>query len=93
MPDFRKTGFMGTRRDLALILAASLLLLSLSGLAQASTPAIDRAVSQASALQKLVDQLDEELSAVTEDYDYAAQQLEDTQAAVRRGGTSRPSGF
>jgi cell wall-associated NlpC family hydrolase len=83
VPDFRQTGWMGTRRAFALILAASLLLLSLSGLAQAATtPAIQKAETQAEALQKLVDQLDEELSAVAEEYDYASQQLEDTQAAI-----------
>ena len=84
MPDFRQTGWIGPRRALALILTASLLLLSLSGLAQATTtPAIQKAQTQAEALQALVDQLDEELSAVAEDYDYATQQLEDTQAAVK----------
>ena len=84
MPDFRQTGWIGTKRAFALILVASLLLLSLSGLAQATTPAIQKAQSQAEALQSLVDQLDEELSAAAEDYDFASQQLEDTQAAVKK---------
>lgn len=85
MPDFRQTGWIGTKRAFALILTASLLLLSLSGLAQATTtPAIQQAQSQAQALQKLIGQLDEELSAVAEDYDYAHQQLEDTQIAITK---------
>ena len=83
MPDFRQTGWIGPKRALALIITASLLLLSLSGLAQATTPAIQKAQSQAEALQALVDQLDEELSAVAEEYDYASQQLEDTQTAIK----------
>ena len=36
----------------------------------------------------LIDKLDEELSAATEDYDYAAQQLEDTQAKVKKTSTN-----
>ena len=58
MPDFRQTGWIGTKRAFALILVASLLLLSLSGLAQATTPAIQKAQSDAEALQALIDQLD-----------------------------------
>jgi cell wall-associated NlpC family hydrolase len=77
-------GSIGTKRALALILMASVLLLSVSGLAQAWTPAIDKAESQAEALQRLIDQLDEELSAADEEYVYAAQQLEDTQAAIKK---------
>jgi cell wall-associated NlpC family hydrolase len=77
-------GSIGTKRALALILMASVLLLSTSGLAQAWTPAIDKAESQAEALQRLIDQLDEELSAADEEYVYAAQQLEDTQAAIKK---------
>ena len=83
MPDFSQTGWIGTKRAFALILTASLLLLSLSGLAQATTPAIEDAQSQARALQNLIDQLDERLSAAAEGYDYAHQQLEDTQAAIK----------
>ena len=77
-------GSIGTKRGLALILMASVLFLTLSGLAQAWTPAIDKAESQAEALQRLIDQLDEELSAADEEYVYAAQQLEDTQAAIKK---------
>jgi peptidoglycan DL-endopeptidase CwlO len=84
VPDFRQTGWIGTKRAFALILVASLLLLSLSGLAQATTPAIQKAQSDAEALQALIDQLDEQLSAAAEDYDYASQQLEDTQAAIKK---------
>ena len=84
MPGFRQSGFIGTKRAIALVLVTSLLLLCLSGLAQASTPAIDKAQSQATALENLISQLNDELSAVTEDYDYANQQLADTQAAVQK---------
>ncbi len=84
MPDFGQSGFIAIKRALALILTASLLLFSLSGIAQAWTPAINKAEDQAVALRKLIDQLDEELSAAAEEYDYAAQQLEDTQAAIKK---------
>ncbi len=84
MPDLKQTGTIGTKRALALMLIATVLLLTLSGLAQAWTPAIDKAMDQAAALRALIDQLDEELSAATEEYDYANQQLEDTQAAIKR---------
>jgi peptidoglycan DL-endopeptidase CwlO len=70
-------------RLVALTVAASLLLLCTSSFAQA-TPAIDKAKAEAQALMNLVDKLDEELSAATEDYDYAQQQLDDTQAQVQR---------
>jgi peptidoglycan DL-endopeptidase CwlO len=84
VPDFRQAGPIGTKRFLALLLVASVLVFSFSGLAQAWTPAIDKAENQAAALQNLIDQLDEELGAVTEDYDYANQQLEDTQSAIKK---------
>ena len=84
MPDFRRAGWIGTKRAFALVISASLLLLSFSGIAQATTPAIQKAQSQAKELLALVNQLDEELSAAAEDYDYAAQMLEDTQAAVKK---------
>ena len=84
MPDFRQTGPIGTKRALALILMATVLLFTLSGLAQAWTPAINKAESQAAALRNLIDKLDEELSAAAEEYDYANQQLEDTQAAIKK---------
>jgi cell wall-associated NlpC family hydrolase len=85
VPDFGQTGWIGTKRAFALIVTASLLLLSLSGLAQATTtPAIQKAQTQAEALQSLIDQLDEQLSAAAENYDYASQQLADTQAAVNK---------
>jgi cell wall-associated NlpC family hydrolase/flagellar hook-basal body complex protein FliE len=70
-------------RLVAFLIIASLLTLSLPGLAQA-TPAIDKAKAQAQALLDLIDQLDEELSAAAEDYDYAAQMLEETQAKVKK---------
>jgi cell wall-associated NlpC family hydrolase len=84
VPDLKQTGTIGTKRALALMLIATVLLLTLSGLAQAWTPAIDKAMDQAAALRALIDQLDEELSAAAEEYDYANQQLEDTQAAIKK---------
>ena len=83
MPGSRRIAHVLPARLLALILVASILLLSTSSVTQA-TPAIDQAKAQAQALLKLVDKLDEELSAATEDYDYAAQRLEDTQAKVKK---------
>lgn len=84
MPDFRRAGWIGTKRALAVVICASLLLLSLSGIAQATTPAIQKAQQQAKELLALVNQLDEELSAAAEEYNYAAQQLKDTQAAIKK---------
>ncbi len=84
MPDPNHGGWSGTRRAFVLVIVASLLLLSMSGLAQATTPSIQKAEDQAEALRALIDQLDEELSAAAEDYDFAAQQLEDTQAAIKK---------
>jgi peptidoglycan hydrolase CwlO-like protein len=84
VPGHRAAATIGPGRALALILIASLLLLCTSGLAQASTPAIDKATRQAEALRELIDQLDEELSAAAEDYNFANQQLEDTQAAIKK---------
>ena len=69
---------------LALILIAGLLALSSSGPAEASTPAIDKATAEAQALSDLVDRLNIELGAATEDYNFAKQQFEDTQAAVKK---------
>jgi cell wall-associated NlpC family hydrolase len=83
VPGTRRIAHGVPKRLLALILIASLLLLSGPALVQA-TPAIDRAKAQAEALMNLIDKLDEELSAAAEDYNFANQELEDTQAAVKR---------
>jgi cell wall-associated NlpC family hydrolase len=83
VPGTRRIAHAVPKRLLALAVVASLLLLSGSALVQA-TPAIDRAKAQAEALLNLIDKLDEELSAATEDYNVANQELEDTQAAVKR---------
>jgi peptidoglycan DL-endopeptidase CwlO len=83
VPSTRRIAHVLPKRLLALILIASLLVLSGASVAQA-TPAIDKAKAQAQALLNLIDKLDEQLSAATEDYDYAEQQLEDTQAKVKR---------
>jgi peptidoglycan DL-endopeptidase CwlO len=78
-------GRSGITRTLAFILTMSLVLLSLSSLADAATtPAIKKAQNQAAALQNLIDQLSEEMSAAAEDYDTAQQQLEDTQSAIKK---------
>jgi peptidoglycan DL-endopeptidase CwlO len=71
-------------RVLLPMLMASLLVLSFSGLARASTPAIDKAKTEAQALSNLIDKLDVELGAATEDYNYANQQLKDTEAATTK---------
>jgi cell wall-associated NlpC family hydrolase len=87
MPGTRRISQASLKRLLALFVVASLLLLSGSAFVQA-TPAIDKANAQAQALLNLINKLDEELSAATEEYDYATQQLEDTQAAVKRTTTN-----
>lgn len=71
------------RHVLAVIVIASLLVLSLSSVVQA-TPAIDKAKAEAAKLLKLIEQLDDELSAAAEDYNYAKQRLDDTKAAAKR---------
>jgi peptidoglycan DL-endopeptidase CwlO len=83
VPGTRRIAQALPTRLVALVLIGALLLLSTSSPAQA-TPAIDKAKAQAEALMKLIDKLDEELSAATEDYDYATQVLEDTQAKVTK---------
>jgi peptidoglycan hydrolase CwlO-like protein len=75
------------RRALLLILMTSLLVPSFSSLARASTPVIDKAKSEAQALSDLIAQLDVELGAATEDFNYAKQQLKDTQAAAKKTST------
>jgi cell wall-associated NlpC family hydrolase len=71
------------RRIIALAIIAALLALSTSSIVQA-TPAIDKAKAEAQALLNLIEELNDELSAATEEYNYANQQLEDTQAAIKR---------
>jgi len=71
-------------RVLALVVMVGLMALSGSGLAGASTPAIDRATAEAQALSDLVDQLSVELEAAAEEYNFAKQQFEDTQAAAKK---------
>jgi cell wall-associated NlpC family hydrolase len=69
----------------ALIIVGALLLLSISSISQAATtPAIKQAKSQAQALLELVNKLDDEMSAATEDYDQAQQALDDTKAQVEK---------
>jgi cell wall-associated NlpC family hydrolase len=71
-------------RVLVLAFVAGLLIFSGSGWADASTPAINQATSEAQALSNLIDQLDLQLEAATEDYNYANQQYKDTQTAVKK---------
>ena len=87
MPGYRSNEQTQYRRVLALILIVALLALSGSNLANASTPAIDKATTEAQALSDLIDQLNLELEAAAEDYDTANQQLEDTQAAANKIST------
>ena len=71
-------------RILGFLLIASFLVLSGHSLVQATTPAIEKAKSEAQALLDLIEQLDEQLGAATEDYNYANQQLKDSQAASKK---------
>ena len=71
-------------RILALIMLAGLLAFSGTSLAEASTPQIDQATAEARELSNLLDKLYRELEAATEEYNYAKQQFEDTQAAVKK---------
>jgi cell wall-associated NlpC family hydrolase len=83
VPGTRRIAHRSPRRILALVVIAALLTLSGSTLVQA-TPAIDKAKAEAQALLNLIEKLDEELSAATEEYNYATQQLDDTKAAIKR---------
>lgn len=71
-------------RALATIGIVVLTALTLAGPVRAATPAINQATAEAKALSELIDQLSVELSAVTEDYNYANQQYKDTQAAAKK---------
>jgi peptidoglycan DL-endopeptidase CwlO len=84
VPGTRRIAHAVPKRLLALILIASLLVLLSGSTRVQATPAIDRAKAQAQALVNLIDKLDEELSAATEDYNYANQELDDTQAKIKR---------
>jgi peptidoglycan DL-endopeptidase CwlO len=84
VPGYWNREQMPIRRLLALLLVASLLVLSAATLAHASTAAIDKAKTEAQALSELLDQLSQELEAATEDYNYATQQLADTTAAAKK---------
>ncbi len=74
-------------RAVAVVLMATLLVLSGPSLVRASTPAIDKAKTDAQALSNLIDQLNVELGAATEAYNYANQQFKDTQAAAKKTST------
>jgi peptidoglycan DL-endopeptidase CwlO len=70
-------------RMLLLIFITTLMVLSGPSIVQATTAAINKAQDEAEALVALIDQLNQELGAATEDYDYANQQLEDSQAKAK----------
>ncbi len=72
------------RRVLAVVILVGFLVLTMSGVAEAATSAIDRAAAEARELVALIDRLDRELEAATEDYNFARQQFEDTQAAAKQ---------
>jgi|LSQX01.2.fsa_nt_gb cell wall-associated NlpC family hydrolase len=74
------------RRLVALVLLALLFVALLPGFAHATTPAIEKAKKEAQELLALLDQMNQELGAATEEYNYANQQLKDTQAAVKKTG-------
>lgn len=69
-------------RAVALVFLVGIFLLSGSSLAIAATPQINQTAAEVKALSELVNQLNRELGAATEEYNFAKQQFEDTQAAV-----------
>jgi peptidoglycan DL-endopeptidase CwlO len=88
VPGTKRKAHALLKRLAALSIVCTLLLLSTSTLAQAATtPAIKQAKSQAQALLELVNKLDDEMSAATEDYDQAQQALDDTKAQVEKSTT------
>jgi cell wall-associated NlpC family hydrolase len=85
VPSYRRNErTWGGRLLVLVVLTAAFLTLCGSGHASASTAAIDKARAEAQALSDLIDQLSLELEAATEDYNYAGQQFEDTQAAAKK---------
>jgi peptidoglycan hydrolase CwlO-like protein len=89
LPGTRRSVHALFTRPLALIIVMSLFVLSLSSAAEAvTTPGIKKAQSQAEALLALINKLDDELSAATEDYDYAQAQLDATQAKVEKASAN-----
>jgi cell wall-associated NlpC family hydrolase len=84
VPGYRWYAFVPHRRLLASILVALLLILSGQSVAQAATAAISEAQNEAQALIDLIDQLNQELGAATEDYNYANQQFTDSEAAAKK---------
>lgn len=84
MPGCRWNVLVPRRHMLAVALVALLFVLCGHSLVQATTPAIKEAQSEAQALLELIDQLNVELGAATEDYNYANQQLKDSQAVGKQ---------
>jgi len=72
------------RRAPAFVLLVLLLTFSVFGTAQADTPAITDAQRDAQALRSLIDELNDELSKLDEDYNYANQRLQETQALIKK---------
>ena len=84
MPGYRVNEHALWRRGLWLALLALLLVLCGHNLVEASTPAIDQARSELEALKATLDQLNEELGAAAEEYNYATQQVQDSEAAAKK---------
>jgi peptidoglycan DL-endopeptidase CwlO len=83
VPGFRQIARSPFGHVLAIIIIAVLLVLSVPSSAQA-TPAIDKAKREAAALLKLIEELDDELGAAAEEYNYAKQRLDDIKVAAKR---------
>ena len=84
MTGYRSGEPIRIRHLLLLVLFVGLLALSGSDFASAYTPEIDKAKAEARALSALVDKLNQELAAATEEYNFANQQFENTKAAVEK---------
>ncbi len=82
MSDYRRGKQTRNWRFVALIFTVGLLALFVSASASAATPSISATAAQLQALSNLVDELNSQLEAATEDYNYANQQYEDTKAAA-----------
>ncbi len=84
MPGFRWSRLTICRFLLAAAVMAAVLVLAGHSFVQASTTAIKEAQKEAQALVALIQRLDQELGAATEDYNYANQRLKDSKAAAKK---------
>jgi len=80
-----KTGMSGSiwRRLITFLLIVMVIGITTSQLVQAEPPAITAAKSEADALREIIDQLNDELAAAVEDYNYATAKLAETQEAIK----------